>query len=151
MLCRILLISAAVIDLDTTAGVTESSIWRAGEKGNSWSISMLITILAKSSESDPYEVDFFFKEGKLTVRCSCKAGFYGKLCRHKTALIAGDQSMLFQDNDGTKLSDVQKWIEQTNYPNLLEELEDAKFEIEKAKRHAATIKKKIEETMKGNL
>lgn len=66
---------------------------------------MKITLLAMSSGDTPYTVDFLVEEGKLTVHCDCKAGSYGQLCKHKTELLAGDASRLY---DPSQMSDLEK-------------------------------------------
>lgn len=71
---------------------------------------MEISIHAKSSGSAPYEVKFLAEGNSLTVTCDCQAGSFGKLCKHKTELIAGDTTRLFDLRDAGKLSDAQKLL-----------------------------------------
>jgi len=62
-----------------------------------------ITLLAKSSSGDePYFVDFLLKHGSLSVHCSCKAGEYGQLCKHKLALVTCDESMLYDKEQAVR-------------------------------------------------
>ena len=35
--------------------------------------------------------------------CNCQAGIYGKICKHKIGLLAGDTSMLFDQEEISKL------------------------------------------------
>jgi uncharacterized Zn finger protein len=53
---------------------------------------MDVTIFAKSSSQNrsPYNVNFIVVDGMLRIHCSCPAGIYGQLCKHRTALIEGD-------------------------------------------------------------
>lgn len=71
---------------------------------------MKITILAKSSSLDPYELDFTVAKNLLLVFCNCQAGSFGKLCKHKTELISGDRSRLFSESEGPKLDQVQNLL-----------------------------------------
>ena len=71
---------------------------------------MNITIKAKSSAGDPYNVEFMLAGLKLTVTCSCKAGKFGQLCKHKTELLAGDRSRLADDTELPLLLELQKIV-----------------------------------------
>lgn len=85
---------------------------------------MNISIQAKSSSGGtPYEVTFSSEAGLLTVRCDCQAGVFGKLCKHKTELLAGDLSRLYNSDDVGKLRSVLDVIEGKN------EIQDAAVEI----------------------
>jgi hypothetical protein len=79
---------------------------------------MEIRLRATSSSGEPYTVDFMIQDGRLSVRCNCRAGLFGQLCKHKTELIAGDASRLFDDSDRSKLRDLSTMI--ANAPKVLQ-------------------------------
>ena len=64
---------------------------------------MKLTILAKSSGTEPYTVEFLVDNNRLSVHCDCQAGRFGKNCKHKTELLAGDATRLFDESDVGKL------------------------------------------------
>ena len=68
---------------------------------------MKISIKAKSSSDEPYTVDFFIGDNKIAVYCNCPAGIFGQLCKHKTELISGDQSRLFDGSETVKLKELE--------------------------------------------
>lgn len=68
---------------------------------------MIITLQAKSSGDKPYTVDFLVEGGKLTVHCDCKAGIFGKICKHKTELLANDASRLYDPGQAGDLERIQ--------------------------------------------
>ena len=68
---------------------------------------MKISIKAKSSSGNPYTVDFLIEESRLSVHCDCEAGKFGQLCKHKTELIAGEQSRLFDETEAPKLRELE--------------------------------------------
>ncbi len=68
---------------------------------------MKITLQAKSSGDTPYAVDFLVEGGKLTVHCDCKAGIFGQICKHKTELLAGDASRLYDPGQADDLKRIQ--------------------------------------------
>tara|TARA_R110002096_G_scaffold434673_1_gene657099 strand:+ start:863 stop:1222 length:360 start_codon:yes stop_codon:yes gene_type:complete len=75
---------------------------------------MKITFKAKSSSGDPYNVEFQVEGDLLTVFCNCQAGKFGQLCKHKTELIAGDQSRLFDESEVSKLKELEAIISQAS-------------------------------------
>lgn len=67
---------------------------------------MKYTCLARSSSGDPYDVTFESIDGRMTVRCSCKAGALQQQCKHKRALVSGDLTMLFASDQADVLKQV---------------------------------------------
>ncbi len=67
---------------------------------------MKISIKAKSSSGDPYNVEFLVESNKLSVFCDCRAGQFSQLCKHKTELLAGDRSRLFSESEAPLLDEL---------------------------------------------
>ena len=78
---------------------------------------MIIKVISSSGE--PYDVHFEFSENKLTVLCNCPAGIYGKLCKHKTRLLDGDSSILFEKTDQNTLEQVHAWVKKSKYSDII--------------------------------
>ena len=89
--------------------------------------------------------------GKLTVFCDCQAGIHGKLCKHKTGLLAGDFSKLFDQEDKDKLIQIQELVSKTNYLDILKTYNKMKAEVEEAQKKEAKIKAEIESAIKAGL
>lgn len=68
---------------------------------------MKITLQANSSGDTPYAVEFIVEAGKMTVHCNCKAGIFGQICKHKTELLAGDLSRLYNPEQADDLKRIQ--------------------------------------------
>jgi len=97
---------------------------------------MDITIFAKSSSQpeSPYSVNFIIDDGKLNVYCSCPAGIYGQLCKHKTAFIEGDKNMLYDISQKGLLLDIFSKIKASSLYHDYSKFLKRKMEIEKTKR-----------------
>ena len=67
-----------------------------------------------SSSGEPYDVHFEFSDNKFKVLCNCPAGIYGKLCKHKTGLLDGDSSLLFNKTDQEILEQCMNWLRKAN-------------------------------------
>jgi len=74
---------------------------------------MKVTILAKGSGAEPYEVEFNVDGNSLAVFCNCQAGNFGRLCKHKTELLMGEQSRLFSDAEIPRLEQVRQVVRNT--------------------------------------
>lgn len=110
---------------------------------------MKISFQAKSSGKNPYTVDFLLDENKMSVFCDCQSGVFGKLCKHKTELIAGDKSRLFDESDEDKLDEVCDLIDSSSELSslaayIIEQEKIIKQEQSKLKR----IKKNLEEALR---
>jgi hypothetical protein len=106
-----------------------------------------IRLKAKSSSGGAYDVIFQNKGGLLVVFCSCKAGIYGNLCKHKTRLLNGDESMLYNRDDASALREVREWVTRSPYANLLTEYDSRKKQIEDAKRKERALRHHIEKIL----
>ena len=113
---------------------------------------MKITILAKSSSGgEPYSVYFTLKEGRLSIFCKCPAGIHGQLCKHKRKLLSNDASILFDPNQVDQLSQAVEWVEKSEYPQLLDELQESEKESEIAKKKVKAMKAKLARVMREGL
>ena len=97
---------------------------------------MNITLFAKSSsQSDsPYSVNFIIADGMLRVHCSCPAGIYGQLCKHKISFIEGDDKMLHDISQKEILADIVSTIQASPVFGELSKIFKRKIEIEKIQR-----------------
>jgi hypothetical protein len=110
-----------------------------------------IRLKAKSLTGEPYEVVFAHHDDFFTVFCPCQAGVYSKLCKHKTQLLQGDQSMLDDPSEATKLTEICSWVEASKYASLLEEHAAIKKEIDAAKRKEQKFRRTLEEAMRKGI
>ncbi|MEO7300825.1 MAG: hypothetical protein ABI042_19845 [Verrucomicrobiota bacterium] len=70
---------------------------------------MKAVLLAKSSTGEPYKVEFLSDESSVRIFCHCQAGVLQQMCKHKLALIKGDEKMLIDPNQSALLSEIQAW------------------------------------------
>jgi len=99
----------------------------------------ILNLKAKSSSGDYYQVVFEITE-TIKVNCNCNAGIFGKLCRHKTGLLSGDSSLLYDLTEEPMLDELMSFVTLSEYANLIDEILSAKKAIEDAKK---TKKKKL--------
>ena len=97
---------------------------------------MDINIFAKSSTQpeSPYKVNFIVKDGILSIFCSCPAGTYGQLCKHKTSFIEGVYNMLHDISQQQLLNDTVATINASLLKNEYSRFKNRKMEIEKIQR-----------------
>ena len=110
---------------------------------------MKYEFLAKSSGEEPYQVVFIFDEEKLSITCNCKAGVFGKFCKHKLALLTGDTNMLSEPEQLESLKEVLNQIPATAYPELIDQVHSAELKADEAKRALQKAKRLLEKAMKN--
>lgn len=109
-------------------------------------------LLVNSSDGETtYVVQFIFEAKKLSVFCTCSAGEFGKICKHKLALLNGDRSLLVDDSDALGFVEVQGWIKQSEWPTLLSLFNEGEEKFKIAQTELAKTKKKVEAAMKNGL
>ena len=110
---------------------------------------MKLTIRAKSSGTEPYDVEFVVEGNQLSVFCNCQAGTFGKLCKHKTELLAGDSSRLFDESEQKKLTELQAIVKRApEIRRLAEQIAEAEKIIRSEQSKMKTAKKQFEVKLK---
>lgn len=109
-----------------------------------------IVLKAKSSSGEPYDVLFEIGEN-IMVRCNCKAGIFGKLCKHKIGLLAGDEKILSDPSQINKLKELMEVIRKSEYPTIETGLYEAKKAVDMAKKAEAKIKRSVEAALKEGI
>ncbi len=109
-------------------------------------------LLVKSSDGETtYVVQFIFDAEKLSVFCTCSAGEFGKICKHKLALLNGDRNLLVDDSNALRFADIQGWVQRSEWPTLLSLFNEGEEKFKVAQAEFAKTKKKVEAAMKNGL
>ena len=106
-----------------------------------------IEIFVKSSSGDPYTVKFYFDENKISAFCSCPAGIYHMLCKHVMRLISDDDSILYDKSQKVFMKQISSYMQKTNIPSLLCELNESEMLLDKARQEVKKAKKNIEKAI----
>lgn len=110
----------------------------------------LITLKVKSSSSDFYTIIIEITD-TIKVSCNCGAGIFGKLCKHKIAVLSGDRDIILDKNDESILEEINSVISKSDFFNLNNELESAKKAVEIAKKQETKAKNKLETAIKNGI
>ncbi|MGL1891996.1 MAG: hypothetical protein OCD02_10235 [Spirochaetaceae bacterium] len=84
---------------------------------------MKYILQAKSSSGKPYKVEIGESNGLMTAKCSCPAGVWGKLCKHKMNLLKGDQTFLFDISELDTLKEVEVKVRNSSLYDLIEKVD----------------------------
>lgn len=110
---------------------------------------MNIDIEVPSSSSDAtYLVSVRQDETGAFVTCTCPAGQFGKLCKHKVEVLNSAINTT-EDHSGASRYDLNRLIESTDIPLLLTEMNRADQELQRAKRALEVAKKNLEKSLSG--
>lgn len=110
---------------------------------------MRIDIEVPSSSSDAtYVVSVGQDDQGIFVSCSCPAGVFGKLCKHKLEVlnVASSNAENYPD---AKCHDIHRLIESTDIPRLLNRMNLADLELQSAKRAQESAKRDLEKSLNG--
>jgi uncharacterized Zn finger protein len=100
----------------------------------------------KGSSSDPYEVTFIKDGTSLTALCTCPAGQFGGICKHRVAILGGKAQAITSDN-ADQVATVTRWLAGTDVEAALAELNAAQKSKETSKDDVATLKRKLARAM----
>jgi len=104
----------------------------------------------KGSGENEYKVLVSPKgEDSVTISCDCRAGIFGRMCKHKLAVATGDPSLLINSDDSDRLIEIAKKIQSREIGMLFVNLEQARKDQDVAKRKYNKAKKALESAMKG--
>lgn len=107
---------------------------------------MRIVLSVQGSSDEPYEVEFN-REGDVVVgSCTCKAGLFGQLCKHRVLLLSGDETYIPASDFGTVKDQLKALVTGSDLEAELDriyELSEMKInidrELKKRKKHMAGL------------
>ncbi len=105
-----------------------------------------LVFLVKGSTPKPYEVTFFKDGASLTALCTCPAGEYGNLCKHRVAILDGKTASISGENAGD-VPTVVEWLKGTDVEAALNELRVAEKDKDRSKDDVMALKKKLAKVM----
>jgi len=100
----------------------------------------------KGSSKEPYEITFIKDGDSLAALCTCPAGQFGNLCKHRVAILDGDASAIVSDN-ADDMSKVVEWLPGTDVEASLLELRQAEKSGDASKDDLLALKKKLAKVM----
>lgn len=102
-----------------------------------------VSFLVKGSSAvEPYEVTFVKKGAELSAFCTCNAGQYGDICKHRIGIIDGDLKLIVSGNVA-EAEKVIEWLVGSSLQSALARVREAELEAETAKRELAMAKKAL--------
>ena len=110
----------------------------------------IINLKAQSSSGDYYQVVFEITE-VIKVGCDCKAGIFGKLCKHKTGFLSGDRSLLYDLAEDVILDELITFVKRSEYSILRDELISADKAVDTAKTYEKKVKHNMELVLKKGI
>jgi len=83
-----------------------------------------LEFLVKGSAKDPYEVIFIKEGANLTAICTCPAGTYGNVCKHRISIIDGDAKSVVSEN-AADVETIVAWVVGTDVEAALKVMREA--------------------------
>lgn len=105
-----------------------------------------LTILVNGSSKDPYELTFIKDGSSLTAICTCPAGTFGNLCKHRVAILDGDAKAVL-DEDADKVPKVVEWLPGTDVETALAKMRQVDSTAATAKDDLAAAKRDLARAM----
>lgn len=110
---------------------------------------MRIDIEVPSSSSDAtYLVSVGQVDQGIFVSCSCPAGVFGKLCKHKLEVLSAASGNAESYPEPT-CHDIHQMIESTDISRLLSRMNLADVNFQSAKRALESAKRDLEKSLNG--
>ena len=105
-----------------------------------------LTLSVKGSSSDPYKLTFIIDGDSLTALCTCPAGTFGNLCKHRVAILDGDGAAVI-DVDVDKIKTIVEWLAGTDVEKALRELRAVESAEDATKDDIAVAKRGLGKAM----
>lgn len=100
----------------------------------------------KGSSSNTYELTFIKDGDSLTALCTCPAGQFGGLCKHRVAIIDGKSKSVISDN-ADQVTKIIEWAVGTDVATALAELRAGEKNKDLSKNDIKVLKKKVARAM----
>jgi len=105
-----------------------------------------LVFLVKGSSSGTYELTFIKDGASLTALCTCPAGQFGNLCKHRVAILDGLIETIVSGN-ADQVPTVTGWLGGTDVETALGELRSAEKSAGVTKDRIMALKKKLARAM----
>jgi len=106
-----------------------------------------IIFLVKGSTPEPYKVTFTKNDNNLNAFCNCPAGVNGQYCKHRFAILAGDNKAVVSANKDQVIV-VKSWLPGSDIEEALIKLAEAEQKYDKAKNRLSAAKKSVAKAMR---
>jgi len=107
-----------------------------------------IQFFVQGSSIDPYRVTFQKDGQHLSALCTCPAGVNGQYCKHRFAILNGEDIGIVSNNQH-EVEIVASWLADSDVEAALVEVKQAEVEFERAKKVVASAKKKVAAIMRS--
>lgn len=109
--------------------------------------SVELSIVA-GTRTRPYRIEVLGQADKVSVFCDCPAGALGRFCKHKAAVISGNQSLLASpDEEREAWQAACQLLAGSSLPAKLMELRDAERDPETSKQQIKMLKLRLSRQM----
>ena len=98
----------------------------------------------RGSEGETYHVYFLYRAAGVYLACTCRAGAFGKLCRHKLALLRGDPTALQDQIQKPLLQEIRTCLDQSPVIALCDDLQDVEERLDLLQQETKVLKAAIE-------
>jgi uncharacterized Zn finger protein len=106
--------------------------------------------VVSSSGEGNYKVVVLVEDTRqVVVRCTCPAGVFGKLCKHKVMILTEILNPTSIDVVNSKLSEANSLLADTNIFLFIRELNIAESKLNEAKKLVLTAKGNLEKILNG--
>ena len=105
-----------------------------------------VPVKSSSNPDESYLVTFSLEDGKLSVFCTCPAGGWGKLCKHKTGLIENNDALLAGEEGIPALTKAHELISKTSLLDVYQGFKERRKSIEAQQRK---LKKELSDIKSG--
>ena len=102
----------------------------------------VVKIISSSSE-EIYDVTLCDENGLISLNCTCPAGIYSMICKHRIALLGGDISNLFKKSDEKVVKEFLNSVGVEKIDSLFIELREVEKELENLKKKKSKLQKEI--------
>lgn len=104
------------------------------------------TIQVKGSSSEPYELTFIKDGDSLTALCTCPAGSFGNLCKHRVAVLDGKSAAVL-DDDKAKVPQAVEWLVGSDVEKALLDMRKLESTADASKDALVAAKRKLARAM----
>ncbi len=100
----------------------------------------------QGSAKEPYSVKFQRHAGRVAASCTCPAGIFQDLCKHRLQILNGTCKDIVSSNAAEAVQ-IPAWIVGTEVAAALAEMLNIESQIEQLKKQLNNVKKTVAQVM----
>ena len=111
---------------------------------------MQLNFKVQGSSDEPYDVVFHAVDGVMVASCTCRAGVFGQLCKHRVQLLSGDSKQVVSGNE-SEVIQLSELLQNSGLKSVLDDISQLEVIYQQLSKQLKSSKKQLAKLLNRDL